>query len=260
VSRRSCGLAIWAADAPTGDGWKVYGDASIAAKNFKLSEFLPLLRQASDLLANAVVVIDGPIGPNGMPTVNRMIDRACSRNGFRGRVQPNVIEAGSTKPFLDATYAVISALGSASLWFGAEPFPSGGAVHAETNPTVALALMIEQQPVSSLPSRSRPLPVPNSVREVRAKSDWYWALGGRTAVASALSVECQAERDHERVAALTCLSLAAQLAGEARDGTRAIAIGDPQGIYVVPEQHAPPGQRTSRQYADELWREKLACR
>jgi hypothetical protein len=70
---------------------------------------------------------------------------------------------------------------------------------------------------------------------VRAKSDWYWAIGANSQVASALgSSDTEAEDDHELVAALYCLAVAHQLVGSAKDGSRAVLLGDRAGVYATP--------------------------
>jgi hypothetical protein len=142
------------------------------------------------------------------------------------------VEQADSRIFIDATYRVIEALGSSSPWFGG-PVPPKGMVVAETNPSVVLAMMVPQQSPATLPSRSRAFRLDDG-RTIRAKSDWYWAIGGSDRVGRVLGIDAASETDHELVAALTCLSLAAQLAGLALDGTSVIAIGDEEGIYVAP--------------------------
>ncbi len=182
-------MAILAGEMPAGSAWKRYANSQILARKFKLAELLPFLQSAADWLRDGVVVIDGPIGPNGMPSANRMIDSVCARMAswdasaerYRGSEYQTLLR-GDLRRHQGPRCRP-------SFWFGAEMFPSAGAVHVETHPTVALAMMLEQQSVATLPSRSTPRTLPNSARRVRAKSDWYWALGAGGAVSGALGVD-----------------------------------------------------------------------
>ena len=54
--------------------------------------------------------------------------------------------------------------------------------------------------------------------------------------------------DHELCAALTCLALAHQFSNSASDGSKAIALGDGDGIYLLPAD------------IDESWGRAFICR
>jgi hypothetical protein len=100
----------------------------------------------------------------------------------------------------------------------------------ETNPSVALALMVPKQDVAKVPTGKRPLPDSNG-RRVAKKADWYWRIGGKSVVANALKVpSVSEERDHERQDALVCLAIAESLAASPPNGA---TIGRSDGIYAV---------------------------
>lgn len=68
------------------------------------------------------------------------------------------------------------------------------------------------------------------------KWDWYWSLGADRRVADILCApSASLERDHERAAALYCLTVAVSLsrAGSATSG--AVTVGDRDGIYAFPD-------------------------
>jgi hypothetical protein len=61
---------------------------------------------------------------------------------FKGWAQPTPISHPSSTPFIDATYKLVTALGqSAFVWIRGDR-PQGGITIVETNPTVALAIMM----------------------------------------------------------------------------------------------------------------------
>ncbi len=239
--RRSCGIAVADCALPVPSA-RTYGKR-IRAARLTLLELVALIgtwraRHAEEL-ANAVIVMDGPLGPDGPPTQDRRVDAECSRGGFSGRSQPMRISHPSTPVFIESTYLLVRALGTPALWMGGNP-PDRGLVLAETNPTVALALMVEQQDVQTLPSRRRARKLGG--RLVRAKSDWYWAIGGDVAIASVLGCnDLIEESDHERIAALTCLGIAVEIAA----GT-SVALGDEQGVYALSARIASSWQHDVR--------------
>ena len=101
-----------------------------------------LVSRDPDQLVDAIVVIDGPLGPDGPPKNDRAIDRQCAAGILRGRCQPTPISHPSSKPFIAATYQLVPALGqNTSVWIQGEP-PQTGITFIQTNPTVALAAMI----------------------------------------------------------------------------------------------------------------------
>ena len=231
--RRSCGVALANTSLTIPGPTSRYG--LIESGCLRLDTLLETIRgwrtRNPGALARAIVVIDGPLGPAGRPTLDRYVDKACAIGGFAGRCQPMPVSHPSSAQYLDATYAVLEALGmSHDVWAGG-PIPDEGPVVAETNPTVALALLTAQQPIARLPSRrfARALPVNGESRLIRAKSDWYWEIGGDQVVSGHLTRDgLLPEHDHERIAALTCLGIAAALQDKA-----ALAIGDEHGIYAV---------------------------
>jgi len=214
----------------------------------ELTAFLAILRnQLRHKLDRMTIVIDGPLGADAPPTQRRHVDSECGRGGFNGRAQPSPVDNELGRVYVDATYRIaaplLEAAGGNRPWMGGA-VPSDRFLLAETNPTVAMALMLPPQPVSDLPSRRRPRSLLSEDRLVRAKSDWYWALGVNQQVSEILAIpELKHERDHERVAGVFCLALAAQLADTTGHDGAAVAIGDKEGIYVVSRQLAAGWER-----------------
>lgn len=225
-TRRLCGVATCGGSLALPRAVS-YG-SGVAATKVGIDELKSMLwrwsHEHAAEVARAVLVLDGPLAVGAPPSGDRAIDSGCGTGGFSGRAQPTPISHPSGEIFVRTTYAVVDALGPearASIWVGGS-LPDG-LVLAETNPTVALAMVLPQQPVDTIPTRSRPRLF--NERSVRAKSDWYWRLGGGTIVAEALGCPIAAkEMDHERVAALTCLALARQFAGGSLDGSDVLAV------------------------------------
>jgi hypothetical protein len=142
------------------------------------------------------------------------------------------LSAPSARDFVAAAYLVLEALGLRQhVWIG-DPARATTPCVIETNPTVALALSVRQQDLDGLPTRRRARVLRfhgKRERVIRAKSDWYWEIGGDAAVWKALATSPEVqEHDHERVAALTCLAIAA---GCARGAVT--CIGDGAGMYAL---------------------------
>lgn len=237
--RASCGLAI--IDPLDKIQWPIlatsYGDcASLKCCKFRLSELLDFLREIpKSSYTKIVVVLDGPLGPEGTPRKNRDVDSAFRRNEFNGRMQPMDIEGRDGGTYVDATYKVANSFADS-----VEPWPfsqiESKLLIAETHPTVGLALFNRKYEVNELPSRKRPLVPPSEQKQksaIRAKSDFYWRIGGNKQCESILEcIGISEERDHERVAALYCLAVAVSLSNG-----RATAVGKKEsGVYVFPQR------------------------
>ncbi len=245
VKRRTCAVALQGVrlDRTATVYYRNAGDESksICVSLFTLKAltgFLPeLLLVLQDRVQQGVLVVDGPLGCNGPPNQNRHVDKACGIDGFRHRAQPSPVEGNSGRTYVEATYSIIEpfmqAAGGARPWLKG-PLPNNRLVIAETHPTVAMALMLTPQNPSFLPTRKRAMSIGDWV--VRAKSDWYWRLGVNKKVARILGERrLSDEFNHERVAGLFCLAMAAQLCSRSADGSSAIAIGSTDGVYVVPQ-------------------------
>ena len=253
--KRSCALAVRGLEWE-GAGAKLYmspGGVEVARiKLFRLEELVPFLRELvvaiRDHLDHTTLVVDGPLGGDGRPVDNRRVDAECRRGGLHLRVQPNDVTGEAGRKYVESTYRIVDPFLDAagvSPWVGRN-CSSGQLVVAETNPTVAMALMLPMQGVETLPSRQRPLELPPppgkaSGRVISAKSDWYWRIGVGRRVAGILGSPAVAvEEDHERVAGLFCLGLATMLDAADPDATRALPIGIAEagrpdgGIYLVP--------------------------
>ncbi|MEI8211935.1 MAG: hypothetical protein WCI02_07285 [Planctomycetota bacterium] len=236
--RPSCGVAIkdpldqiqWPNSTVT-----YGGTSSTKCCKFRLSELLDFLGRIPSLrYTKIVVVIDGPLGPEGPPQKNREVDSAFRCNEFNGRMQPMDIEGKDGGTYVEATYRVANFFADS-----VKPWPFSQAesklLIAETHPTVGLALFNRKHNVRELPSRKRPLVPPSGQANegaIRAKSDFYWRIGGNRQCESMLDCTGIAEeRDHERVAALYCLAVAVSLANG-----QATAVGKKDsGVYVFPK-------------------------
>ncbi len=240
--RASCGIATSSPDLPFPErATRRYGngESPVRAARLRLSALIDCLRHWSEsktaYLSDAVVVIDGPLGPDGPPEADRAVDDICGTGLFRGWAQPTRITHPSSRLFIEATYSVLSALGGPTIWVPGRA--AGGLMAVETNPTVALAALMPRIPTEHIVSRKRPFLLDGAV--VTAKSDWYWRNGAGHSIASALASgsareEIKNETDHELCAALVCLALAHQFTGTAVDGTTSIALGDRAGVYLLP--------------------------
>ena len=245
TTRPSCGLA-WEGSGEFFPGGNLEPESKIhASKFFKtalLTHLSTFAQEHPELLKNAIVVIDGPMGAAGRPTHNRPVDYLCSRGGFYRRTQAVHVTNLNTGPFLDATYEVMEALGehaSRAVWIGNTPITEESMAVVETNPTMVLAVLVPQQAPDTLPTRHRSRVWDG--RTFRSKSDWYWHLGANKKVAKILGcTDVARQLDHEKVAALTCLAVAKELAG----GGRARVGGD-DGIYAFLRE------------ADASWEETL---
>jgi len=200
-----------------------------------LDELSRLARLQPEVFRDALLVVDGPVGPDLEAIPERGVDGAFGRGGFHNRAPGYAITQGSGLDLARATSEVLRKLrelGTVKPWLGG-PLPPDGIVVAETNPTPAMALLLPQQPVDSLPSRSSARAVGGFT--LRAKSDWYWHLGAGAHAARVLGDPSIAgERNHERVAGLFSLALALALADDAADGSSVVALGDSKGIYLAP--------------------------
>lgn len=213
-----------------------------------LVAYIPLL--LSQINDNSVcLVVDGPIGRTGRPYSNRHVDSACRQGGFARRAQPVDLTTGDGPQYVDATYQVLTPFFEwqgnhqanyvPNPWMGGTIRPDQKLVFAETNPTVAMAVMLPPQDPTTLPSRQRRLRRPN--REdgsVNAKSDWYWQIGVADRAAAVVgSAQVSRERNHERVAGLFCLMLA-QMMRQSSGAVcpEVIALGNNDGVYAVPRE------------------------
>ncbi|MEK7752861.1 MAG: hypothetical protein AAB654_13150, partial [Acidobacteriota bacterium] len=162
-NRPTCGIAVANPDLPLPDHNRRTLDTDggrIRARRFRKSElvkvFIGWSHQHPHHLANAVIVIDGPIGPEGPPRADRIVDWQCATGPFHGWAQPTPITHPSSKDFINATYELLDALGPWEVRIPGK-VPRPGITVIETNPTVALALMMPHVPLDQIASRKRPL-------------------------------------------------------------------------------------------------------
>ena len=241
--RPTCGVALSNSKLPLPGGKRsLHTDGGrIRAVCLRLGELVKQLVEwsvkHSEELLNAIVVIDGPLGPGGPPQEDRAVDRQCASGLFKGWAQPTPICHPSSLRFIDATYRLITALDQNAFVSTKGERREARVTVVETNPTVALATMMPRVGVEHVATRGRPLPFGGAL--ITAKSDWYWRNGAGRQVARALATGAACdliskETDHELCAALTCLALAHQFAGRSRDGSGVVALGDDAGIYLLP--------------------------
>ena len=86
AKKATCGLAV--SGLPAEPGARRYGD--IWAAKYRHADLIPVLRRLMSSPAchrGALMVIDAPIGNEGVPRVDRHIDSACSSGGFYNRAQ-----------------------------------------------------------------------------------------------------------------------------------------------------------------------------
>lgn len=241
--RPTCGIALSNGKLPLPDVRRSLNIDSehIRVACLKLRKLVDLVNMWSakhpDQLADAIIVIDGPLGRNGPPRTDRGVDWQCATGVFKGWSQPTPISHPSSEKFIAATYEILAALDhNAFVWRQGERSQTGITV-IETNPTVALATMMPRVDLQQICTRARPLPFDGAL--IAAKSDWYWRNGAGRQVARALSTGVTREviakeTDHELCAALTCLALAHQFGDCACDGSKVVALGDDDGIYLLP--------------------------
>lgn len=234
--RRTCALALRGpADQRSGIAFGSNISVGVYTLEELLEELVRIVRAYPTLFESALVVIDGPVGPNIAPVPGRLLDGAFSRGGFARRAPAYALTHGSGVEMAQTTRRVLGALTDSvtavRAWLGG-PVPADVLVVAETNPTPAMALLLPQQEVASLPSRKHAKGLAGET--IRAKSDWYWHLGGGAYAARILGQGAVAhEANHERRAALFALALAA---GLARSPGAIAALGDQDGVYLVPAQ------------------------
>ena len=150
---KSCALAVRGCEPDAlPRSWRRYsphGEAeSIHLGLFRLEDlltFLPeLLKQLQGRLSDMVVVVDGPVGPEGRLDKNRHVDAAFARGQFKNRMQPSAVTSKDGPQYIAVTRQVINTFfGAAGVTF-LPPWPFSGVkgqfVYAETHPTVGLAL------------------------------------------------------------------------------------------------------------------------
>jgi len=184
--KRSCALAVrgldW--DDPSIRSYRSPdGELAAQVRLFRLDElvrFLPdLLAAMRDHFGRTTLVVDGPLGTEGPPRHNRGVDAECRQGDFYQRVQPNDVTGETGRKYVEATYQVVDPFLKAAgvtPWVGRES-AAGQLIVAETNPTVAMAMMLPVQDPDSLPSRKQPIELQppkgrTRGRVISAKSDW----------------------------------------------------------------------------------------
>jgi hypothetical protein len=181
-------------------------------------------RLPRELRALAVVAVDGPIGPQGRPAIQRYVDRACQSGQCHRRCPPASVTGGGQK-LVQATYAFVEKLCDGlevRQLFKAQPPPLGEACLLEVNPTVGLAWLVNSvEDPMELPARKRL--IERNGRRFKQKSDYYWAVGASGCVADDLRCpEVAQVQHHERESALYALAVAL-----------CMVRGEPSKLYAI---------------------------
>ena len=253
--KKSCALAVEGLSVPNdARDWKTYCGSGrrVVVGLFRYVELLTAVEDLIRLLGprreRTTIVVDGPVGPNGLANQNRCVDTAFGRGAFHGRMQPSPVATGTGPRYAAVTDQLVKTLYAAAglpyrpAWWDGRHMR--GFTCCETHPTVGLALLLPPQDPKTLPTRRSPRKMavnsPAFTKKeapfVRAKSDWYWQLGAGTWVAKEVlsCVTVARELHHERVAGLYCLAVANRLAVHREDTSAAVAVGSVDGVYVLP--------------------------
>lgn len=247
--KASCGVA-WDAPVEMPGARERFGTIrATACRLDALSNVLrPLLVEFKTAYDQICVVIDGPIGATDPAPVDRAIDSRCAAGGFVKRATSFSLNTPTGQDLSTTTVQILDLLGKyvpITRIIGSAPLQAGakGALVAETNPTVAMALTLPMaRNTQLLPSRSRAILV-EGLGYIRAKSDYYWHAGAGAVAASILGqADVGKVSHHELTAGLWCLALARGLANAELGVT---ALGDDRGVYLVPKR------------LDETWRQDV---
>ncbi len=244
-NKPTCGLAmnVSPSRSDSDDCWESTG--TISHKNLFLRE----VPETIECLARnysgkrVLIVVDAPLatGEDLLPDPYRTIDKVCSSKSFYNRATCASLSSGTGQGLIRAIQSVICHLqkafpSSCGVLVPGRPFPSERIVFTETNPTIALALCLEQQEYERIASRSRPKEPIGGDQPVRCKSDWYWRSGSNKWVSETLGEQLLATvTDHDEVAALTCLALARGLSPRKPILGRSAFLGDEKGSFLIPE-------------------------
>jgi hypothetical protein len=205
--KRTCGVAVNAEVLPSYGGSVVSirkdDGTQIFAKKMRLQEVKAWLTELKSdcLLDGAIVVLDGMLGPKGPPAQERHVDSACMTGKFVNRAVAASVTGGGQRLVQAAYEVTFAAAGcfSGSCYRFSSVWDSGSASVAlyETNPVIGLAVITPMvEDVRQVPSRRRPAILNGSL--VKAKSDYYWMLGGGQRVAEVLGHRAVVdEKDHE---------------------------------------------------------------
>src|SRR5258708_5143520 len=103
VTKRTCGVSANLDVLPSYGSSKMVIEkpdgTCVFSKRLKLSEGIKWLAElrAADLLDDAVIVVDGMIGPAGPPTAERHADHGCTTGGFTNRAVAASVVGGGQK-------------------------------------------------------------------------------------------------------------------------------------------------------------------
>lgn len=237
-SRATCGVAVVARPGsdlkalPSGHRWTADHGGTIWCATMGLETLLALLPKVRALEGEITVVVDGPLGPDGPPAAQRHVDRECQRGAFQSRAVPASVTGGG-RALVEATYRIVDGLVGArsgpAFRFSPRRAPGAPLLQIfETMPTIGLALLLPVvSDVTQIPSRATP------VDGISQKSDFYWSRGAGGRVGAILrSAGIADETDHDRRAALYCVSVALQIVDPLAGAP--VCLGDvATGTYVL---------------------------
>lgn len=191
-------------------------DQSLFVSTMTLADAVAWAKRLPAELKNGVLaLLDGPIGAEGRPVIQRYVDAQGQVGQCQLRCPPASVVGGGAE-LVAATYSIMDALAGTSPalphFDGLLP-RSEGPIVAETNPTLGMAWMLPSiQDTGTIPSRKNL--VTSGGRTFKAKSDFYWAKGASALVGHALgSSACATLVHHEHEAGLYCLAVAKAILG-----------------------------------------------
>lgn len=241
-NKASCGIATNSDILPPSWSPKtlmsIDGKKHVSCARARLADAVNWLAQSRDSqrLADALLVLDGPVASGGPPRPqNRWVDQQCQKGVFQNRCVAAPLNGGGGQTFVVATYllsfAATGSLGGPSYRTIPSVLPGYTPAQVfETNPTVGLGMLLNPVVLDVLPSRNGGSRLHPGGESCSAKSDWYWADGAGERVAEIIGIPDLAfVTDHEERAGLYCLAVGLQIA----EGT-AEYIGDPgSGVYCL---------------------------
>ena len=165
--KKSCALAVEGLSVPNdARDWKTYCGSGrrVVVGLFRYVELLTAVEDLIRLLGprreRTTIVVDGPVGPNGLANQNRCVDTAFGRGAFHGRMLPSPVATGTGPRYAAVTDQLVKTLYAAA-WLPYRPAwwdgrPMRGFTCCETHPTVGLALLLPPQDLKTLPTRRSP--------------------------------------------------------------------------------------------------------